>query len=131
MYCTDADLFRWEPRLADEAADVSQTPGDARGGAPTFGAQRRVVSDLLARLARPGARADDLRRAAALGTLHLIYAALAAASAPGAEADATVRRELYERLYRRALRAVVAAFAGDDDDAPPRGRPRLFEFVVD
>lgn len=185
MYCTDADLLRWEPRLAAEASDVSQTlfnglaefdrhsmtlapldpacahtagaiavledgecfpiagacgtgglksPRDMRLAVRTFAAQRQVASDLLARIARPGARAGDLRRAAVLGTLHLIYAALAAAAAPGAGADAIVRRELYERLYRRALRAVVASFEiegpVEDDPLAGRGGPRLSELVA-
>lgn len=182
MYCTDADLLKWEPRLAAEAADAAQTlfnglaefdratlalapldpacthasavgaiavlddgecftiawscrpdamraPRDLRLAVRTFAAQRRIVSDLLARIAKPAAAADDLRRAAVLGTLHAIYATLAAAAAPGREADTVVRRELYERLYRRALTRVVAAFVLDEegDEVAARGRPRLLE----
>ncbi|HYO10573.1 MAG TPA: hypothetical protein VER17_16515 [Tepidisphaeraceae bacterium] len=78
----------------------------------TFWPQRRVVSELLLQAAGlpPTADAADrivnpsaLKRPCALGTLHMIYSALAAA-APDAPA-LEVRVELYEKLYRRALRS--------------------------
>jgi hypothetical protein len=46
---------------------------------------------------------QDLRRPAALGTLQMLYSASAAVSID--EADLAVRTQMYERLYRRALRA--------------------------
>lgn len=80
----------------------------------TYWPQRRVVSDLLLqsagldpaevsaspeRIVNP----EALRRACILGTLQMIYSALAAAAAEPAAHE--VRAELYERLYRRAMRA--------------------------
>jgi sulfur carrier protein ThiS len=73
----------------------------------TFWPQRRVSSELLTQ----SAGVDDpakilnphaLRRACVLGTLQLIYSALAAAAQE--PAAFIVRADLYERLYRRALR---------------------------
>jgi len=79
----------------------------------TFAAQRKVVTDLLNRAAGVGpevpGREDavllnpqSLRRACVLGTLQLIYSALAAVA--DEPANLALRAELYERLYRRALR---------------------------
>ena len=78
----------------------------------TFWAQRRMVSDLIQQAAglASGELASaailnpkELRRACALGTLQLIYSAMAAAtSMPG---NLNTRADLYERLYRRALRS--------------------------
>jgi len=76
----------------------------------TFWPQRRVVSDLISRAA--GIEPEDespavivnaqaLRRPCALGTLQMIYNALAAASAT--PEPLSMRADLYERLYRRAL----------------------------
>ncbi len=76
----------------------------------TFWPQRRVVSDLISRAA--GIEPDDhepavilnpaaLRRPCALGTLQMIYNALAAASAT--PEPLSMRADLYERLYRRSL----------------------------
>ncbi|HEX2973349.1 MAG TPA: hypothetical protein VHP11_13525 [Tepidisphaeraceae bacterium] len=78
----------------------------------TFWAQQKVVSDLLMRTAGIDPEADDeqaprivnaeaLRRPCVLGTLQMIYNALAAAAAE--PAALSVRAELYERLYRRAV----------------------------
>ncbi len=76
----------------------------------TFGPQRKVVSDLISRTggiepdnAGAGAILNPslLRRPCVLGTLQMIYNALAAASTK--PADLTARADLYERLYRRAL----------------------------
>ena len=78
----------------------------------TFWPQRKVVSDLLTRAAGIGpetdapagaqvVNAETLRRPCVLGTLQMIYRALAAAAAEPATFSA--RAELYERLYRRAL----------------------------
>jgi hypothetical protein len=78
----------------------------------TFWPQRKVVSDLLTRAAGIGAETnapasaqvintEALRRPCVLGTLQMIYGALAAAAAE--PANFAARADLYERLYRRAL----------------------------
>jgi hypothetical protein len=78
----------------------------------TFWPQRRIVSELLLQAAgldpsdpdleqkilNPGA----LQRACTLGTLHMIHSALAAAAEN--PDNLNTRLELYEGLYRRALR---------------------------
>lgn len=80
----------------------------------TFWPQRRVVSDLLLQSAgvnptnvnaNPSMvlNPESLRRACVLGTLQMIYSALAAASSDAATYQ--VRADLYERLYRRAMRS--------------------------
>lgn len=90
-------------------------PGTAAGLAfvvRTFWPQRRIISELLIQAAGldpadPDAEQqilnpDALKRACALGALHLIYSALAGAAAE--PANLIHRVELYEKLYRRALR---------------------------
>jgi hypothetical protein len=78
----------------------------------TFWPQRQVVSDLLTCAAGIGPETgapnsaqiintEALRRPCVLGTLQMIYGALAAAAAEPAKFSA--RADLYERLYRRAL----------------------------
>jgi hypothetical protein len=99
---------------------ASPTPGLV-GTAPnlpfvirTFWPQRRVVSDLLLQSAGldPSEVAEspsmllnphDLKRACVLGTLQMIYSALAAVAEEPAVYQ--VRADLYERLYRRAMRS--------------------------
>ncbi|HQY87894.1 MAG TPA: hypothetical protein PK402_04495 [Tepidisphaeraceae bacterium] len=87
----------------------------------TFYAQRRVVSDVMLSLANlteaqaqrimnPG----TLRRAAVLGTLQMIYSALAAVAGESS-AELQVRASLYERLYRRAIRVVQIELDLDED----------------
>jgi hypothetical protein len=79
----------------------------------TFWPQRRVVTQLLLQAAGVDLAATDaeervtnpdaLKRACVLGTLQMIYSALAAsADEPAALAN---RAELYGRLYRRAMRS--------------------------
>jgi len=78
----------------------------------TFWPQRRMISDVIQQAAglSSGELAGaailnprELRRACALGTLQLIYSATAAVSvSPG---PFNTRADLYERLYRRALRS--------------------------
>ena len=80
----------------------------------SFGAHRRVVSDLLKQLAGiiPGTSDDEritilnpeaLKRPCVLGTLHLVFSALAAfATEP---ASLVVHADQYERLFRRAIRS--------------------------
>jgi hypothetical protein len=90
----------------------------------TFYAQRRLVADLLRRaigietipadVAPPVIlNPDALRRASTLGTLQMIYSALAAA----AEAPDVyqIRADLYQRLYRRELSATAVHLDTDAD----------------
>jgi hypothetical protein len=95
--------------------EVASSIGTATGltfAVRTFWAQRRVASDLILQAAGldPGdALAGDciinpygLKRACTLGALHMIYSALAGAAVDSS--NLMVRVEMYERLYRRALR---------------------------
>jgi len=96
----------------DPETEVVASPVNTISGLPfavrTFWAQRNIVSEFLL---RAGSVSDPatilnpaaLRRACALGTLQMIYSALAAAADD--PADFSVRADLYERLYRRALRS--------------------------
>ena|SRR5688572_1710776 len=94
-------------------------PGTATGltfAVRTFWPQRRIVSELLLQAAGidpsdPDAEQkilnpDALKRPCTLGTLHLIHSALAAAAEE--PANLMIRVDLYEKLYRRALRSVTA-----------------------
>jgi hypothetical protein len=88
----------------------------------TFWPQRQVVSELLLQAAGvdPVRQTADailnptaLRKACALGSIQMIYSALAAAaSAPGVY---EVRADLYERLYRRSLRSARVEIDLDGD----------------
>src|SRR5437773_3265922 len=79
----------------------------------TFWPQRRIISELIlvaAGLDPADAAAADkilnpssLVRACTLGTLHLIYSALAAVA--DKPTDLLARAQMYEQLYRRALGA--------------------------
>lgn len=88
----------------------------------TFWPQRRVISELLLQAAGLDPTDDaaasivnpqSLTRACALGTLHMIYSALAAAAEE--PKNLLVRAELYERLYRRALRSATVEIDSDGD----------------
>ncbi len=121
------------------------SPGAANGldfVIRTFWAQRRVVSDLLAQAVGivPAGGATDapptpqilnpqaLRRAATLGTLQMIYNAMAAAATDPARFS--VRADLYERLYRRAMRqAQVDVDLNGDGRADVRRSPGLLRMV--
>jgi hypothetical protein len=111
------------------------SPGTATGldfVIRTFWAQRRVVSDLLsqavgiipvgtaqaqaAQILNPQA----LRRAATLGTLQMIYNAMAAAASE--PAPFSVRADLYERLFRRAMRQAQVDVDLDGDGRPDSRR---------
>lgn len=106
--------------LAPASGDAVATPVGAATGASyvirTFWPQRQIASEILQQAAGiiPGdARTANatitnpqaLRHPAVLATLQLIYSALSAlADAPK---EYAVRAELYERLYRRALRSTL------------------------
>jgi hypothetical protein len=90
----------------------------------TFWAQRKLVSDLLAQAIGifPGTaeeadvsilNPEALKTPCVLGTLQMIYSAIAAAAADPAKFD--VRAELYERLYRRSLRQARVDLDTDGD----------------
>ncbi len=98
----------------DDGAGQSSPAGSANGLSfviRTFFPQRKAVSDLLRQLAGigPGTAAPNgqvlnhqvLRRCCVLGTLHMIYSALAAAAED--PKNLSIRADLYERLYRRSL----------------------------
>ena len=99
----------------DEGAPAPVSVGTATGltfVVRTFWPQRRIISDVIQQAAgiASGESAassvlnpKELRRACALGTLQQIYSAMAAASSSPAMLN--TRADLYERLYRRALRA--------------------------
>ena len=113
--------------LYGEPAGEASPVGSANGvnfAIRTFWPQRRVVSGLLLRAAgigpETGAPAsaailnmEALRRPCVLGTLQMIYSALAAAAEEPAPLN--VRAELYQRLYRRSLEQTVLQldFNGD------------------
>lgn len=110
----------------DEGQPQPLSPGSGSGisyAIRTFWPQRRIVSELLLHVAgiRPEHKStivnpDSLRRPCALGALQMIYTALAAASAE--PASLLVRAELYQRLYRRALRATAIELDSDNDGRP-------------
>ena len=134
-----ADLF---PDTGTAAALVGRS-ADATGATyaiRTFWAQRRVVSDLLmqavglvpgsAAAARPDVilNPESLRRACVLGTLQMVYSACAAAA--NEPARFSVRADLYERLYRRALqRAQVDLDLNGDGQPDARRSPGLVRMV--
>jgi len=98
------------PDTGSGVASPVGTAADLAFAVRTFWPQRRVVSDLISRAAgiepeddSPAVilNAQSLRRPCALGTLQMIYNALAAASAT--PEPLSMRADLYERLYRRSL----------------------------
>jgi len=104
----------------------------------TFSPQLRTVSDLLRQAAgiHPGTADADrseilnpeaLRTPCAMGALQMIYNALAAAAGDDA-AHYAVRADLYERLYRRTLRAVfIELDLNNDGRADTRRQLNLLE----
>lgn len=95
----------------------------------SFYPQRRIISDLLSRMAgvEPAGsevilNADEFRRPCVLGTLHMIYSAMATVSAES-RSELLVRAELYEQLYRKSLRGLVAEIDSDNDGEPNRRQP--------
>jgi len=114
--------------LFPDSGPATPTPAGSAAGLSfairTFFPQRRLVSSILLRAAGIGAETDApataqivnteaLRRPCVLGTLQMIYNALAAASTDPAELN--IRAELYQRLYRRALGHTIAEIDLDGD----------------
>ncbi len=108
---------------APAASDVPDVPYSIR----TFWPQRSIVTELLYQAAgvgnaRPGetqatiTNLDALKRVCTLGTLQMIYNALAVTSDDTAHYQ--VRADLYEKLYRRALRAAKVDIDLDGDGFP-------------
>jgi len=90
---------------------TDRLPTPAQFSVRTFYPHRRVISDLLRGLRASSRNAampthDDaaLRRACALGTLHLIYSTLA--TAVHDRADLLIRAQVYQQLYRKALKNI-------------------------
>lgn len=116
-----------EGLFAESGEPVAGSVGEASGltyAVRTFWPQRRIVSDLLARAAGIDPQDTDapaivngaaLRRGAALGTLQLIHSALAASAEE--PADLLKRAEMYERMYRQALRDARVELDVDGDGA--------------
>ncbi len=108
----------------DEAPPLPVSPGagtDLAVAVRSFFPQRKIVSDLLSRMAgvEPGGSSEILnveafRKPCVLGTLHMIYSAMSTASFEN-RADLIIRAELYERLYRKSLRGVIAEIDTDGD----------------
>jgi hypothetical protein len=105
---------------------VASPPGTANGlsfAIRTFWPQRRIISELLVQAAGLDPSDPDtelkiinpnaLRRACAVGALHLVYSALAAAAEDPEPIN--LRTALYERVYRRALRSAVLRLDRDLD----------------
>lgn len=126
--------------LATDATQTAPLPTAASGlnvVVRTFGPQRQIVSELLAWMCgidpASGAsvlNADVLRKPCVLGTLHMIYNAMAAVAPADDRADLIVRSELYERLYRKSLRGVnVEVDTNGDGVADARRMPRLVQFT--
>ena len=80
-----------------------------------------IIYRLFANITIPGANPAALRRVCALGTLQMIYSALAAAST--SPANLMNRAELYEQMYKRALRNASVGVDLDGDGAPDVVRP--------
>jgi len=103
------------------------TAGSIAYSVHTFFPQLMIVSELLLQAA--GLEPDEgdavlnptaLKRPCTLGALQMIYSALAAAAAD--PTDFSVRADLYERLYRRALRSATVEVDLDGDGIPESRR---------
>lgn len=108
----------------DQSPPLPVSPGageDLAVAVRSFYPQRKIVSDLLTRMAgiEPDGTAsvlnvEDFRKPAVLGTLHMIYSAMSTAAFEN-RSDLIIRAELYERLYRKSLRGVIAEIDTDGD----------------
>jgi hypothetical protein len=123
---------RITPLYAELFPDEGSPPAPLTVGTATgltyavrsFWAQRKVVSDLLSQALGivPGTEDEEavtilnpeaLKTACVLGTLQMIYSGIAAAAADPAKF--ATRADLYERLYRRALRQAKVDLDTDGD----------------
>ncbi|HTL30684.1 MAG TPA: hypothetical protein VL282_15740 [Tepidisphaeraceae bacterium] len=102
-----------------EASPITSATGIAYA-IRSFWAQRQIVSEMLMQAiglepdeSSKIANSDALRRPCVLGTIQMIYSALAAAADD--PAALIVRADLYERLYRRALRNTKVELDLDGD----------------
>ena len=103
----------------------------------TFAPQRQIVTELLTWMSglTPGSAGRVLneavlRKPTVLGTLQLIYNAMAVAAPADDRADLIVRAELYERLYRKSLRGVTVEIDSDGDGVAEAKRLlRLVQFA--
>jgi hypothetical protein len=123
----------------DEAPPLPVSPGAATDLAVairSFFPQRKIISDLLSRMAgvEPGGdetilNPEEFRKPCVLGTLHMIYSAMSTASFEN-RADLLIRAELYERLYRKSLRGVSAVIDTNGDGIANRRQPlRVIHFA--
>ncbi len=110
------------PTSSDPAATPVATVAGLNFVIRTFWPQRRVMSELLLQAAGVDPTDDaaqtilnpqSLKRACTLGTLHMIYSALAAAATDPAHLN--TRTDMYERLYRRGLRSATVEIDSDGD----------------
>jgi hypothetical protein len=112
--------------LYDQLLDENPEPSPIASatGVPftirTFWPQRQVISEMLVQAVGLDpddsgqiVNADALRRPCVLGAIQMIYSALAAAASEPAPLN--VRADLYERLYRRALRNTRVELDRDGD----------------
>jgi hypothetical protein len=131
-----------EDPFPDTGTATPVSPGAATGLTfviRTFWAQRKVVSELLEQSVGlvPGTpeaagatilNPQALRRVCALGTLQMIYSALSAVSPD--TGNYSVRADLYERLYRRAMRQAQVDLDLNGDGSPDvRRSPGLLRRV--
>jgi len=103
------------PTSGDPAPSPPGTANALTYAIRTFWPQRRIVSELLLQAAGLDPsdadtelqvmNPDALQRACTLGSLHLIYSAVAAAAEDPEPFN--FRTNLYEKLYRRALRTAA------------------------
>jgi hypothetical protein len=106
-----------------QPAPPSPSTGSVSFAIRTFFAQRKLISDMLTRAAgvepmNDGASAaicnpSALCRAATLGTLQLIYSAMAVVA--DEPAPFNLRADLYQRLYQRAVRQVCVEIDTNGD----------------
>ena len=119
-----------------ETAPIIDTAASLHIAVRTFAPQRLIVSELLSRMCGLAPyssanviNADVLRKPCVLGTLQMIYNAMAAA-ATSDNADLFIRAELYERLYRKSLRGLVAEIDTNGDGVADAQRHlRLVQFI--
>jgi hypothetical protein len=130
----------------DDGSPAVATPVDSASGLgfsiATFWPQRRVASDLLRHAAGFGPTVDPtlasqtilnpqvLRRACALGTLQMIYNALAATIPSVNVTPYSARSDVYANLFRQAMRSAKVEVDLNGDGVVDEVRPlSLLRFV--